>query len=57
MAENLLVYRISYKSLIVAKLLCIRLDKIDRFIRTYDKTRFLALFGTEKYDYTYSRIR
>ena len=34
-----------------------RFDKIDGFIRFYDKTRYLVLFGSEKYDFIYSRIR
>ena len=28
----------------------IRLDKIDGFIRVYDETRYLVLFGPAKYD-------
>ena len=32
-------------------------DKIDGFIRFYDGTRYLALFGSEKYDSIYNRIR
>ena len=43
--------------MIDAKPLCIRFDKIDRFIRVYDGTRYLVLFGSEKYDFIYSRIR
>ena len=34
--KNILVYSVSYKSLIDSKPLCIRLDKIDGFIRVYD---------------------
>ena len=40
-----------------AKLLCIRFDKIDGFIRIYDRTRYLVLFGSEKHDSIYNRIR
>ena len=40
-----------------AKPLCIRFDKIDGFIRVYDRTRYLVLFGSEKYDSIYNRIR
>ena len=36
--ENILIYSISYKTLIASKLLRIRLDKIDRFIRIYNRT-------------------
>ena len=43
--EKILVYNISYKSLIDAKPLHIMLDKIDGFIRVYDWTRYLVLFS------------
>ena len=45
------------KSLIDSKPLRISFDKIDRFIRVYNKTRHLVLFGGEKHDYIYNRIR
>ena len=32
-------------------------DKIEGFIRVYDGTRYLVLFGPENYDDIYSRIR
>ena len=35
----------------------IRFDKIERFIRIYDGTRYLILFGAEKYDFIYNKIR
>ena len=54
--ENILVYDISYATLIDSKLLCIRFDKIDGFIRIYDRTRYLTLFGSGKYVF-YNRIR
>ena len=53
--ENILVYNISDKTLIDAKPLC-RFDKIEGFIRVYDRTRYLVLFGSEKYDFIYNRI-
>ena len=34
-----------------------RFDKIDVFIRVYDGTRYLFLFGSEKYDFIYNEIR
>ena len=37
----------SYKVLIRGKPLSIRFDKVDGFIRTYDGTRYLVLFGPE----------
>ena len=36
--ENIVIYKFSYKSLIDPKPLCIRFDKIDGFIRIYDRT-------------------
>ena len=47
----------SYKTLIDAKPLRVKFDKRDGFIRTYDGTRYLLLFGSEKYDFIYSRIK
>ena len=38
------------------KPLRIRFNKIDGFIRIYD-TRYLVLFGSEKYDFIYNRIK
>ena len=43
--------------MIAAKSLHIRFDKIDGFIRVLDGTRYLVLFGREKYDFVYNRIR
>ena len=40
--ENVLVFNIWYKSFINSKLLRIRFDKIDGFIRVYDGTRYLV---------------
>ena len=37
--ENILIYDISYKTLMGSKPLRIRLDKIDLFIKIYDGTR------------------
>ena len=45
--ENILIYEISYKTLIHPKPLRIRFDKIDRFIRIYDGTIYLILPGSE----------
>ena len=55
--KNILSYNISYKSLSDYKPFRIRVDKIDVFIRVYDETRYLVLFGSEKYDSIYDRIR
>ena len=48
------------KTLICAKHLRIRFDRVDGFIdlfRDYDKTKSLVLFGREKYDAIFDRIR
>ena len=55
--KNILVYDISYETLIRAKSLRIRLDKVNRFIRVYNGTRYLVIFGGEKCDFIYNRIR
>ena len=55
--ENIFIYDISCKTLIAAKPLCIRFDKIDGFIRVYNGSRYLVLFSPEKYDAIYDRIR
>ena len=43
--------------MIDSKPLQIRFDKIDGIIRIYDKSRYLILFGTKKYDAIYDKIR
>ena len=55
--KNVLIYEISFKTLIGPKPLCVRFDKIDGFTRIYDETRYLTLFGSEKYNGIYNRIR
>ena len=55
--ENILVYNISYKTLIVAEPLRINFNKTDEFITVYEGTRYLVLYGGEKYDFIYSMIR
>ena len=54
--RNILVYNISYKTLIDSNPLRIRFDKIDGFIRVYDGTRYLVLFGGEEYEFIYNRM-
>ena len=51
-----MIYDILYETLIDSKLLGIRFNKIDGFIRIYDGTRYLTLFGYEKYDAIYDRM-
>ena len=55
--ENILIFDISYKTLIGSKPLQIRFDKIDGIIRIYDGTRYLTLFDTKMYDAVYDKIR
>ena len=55
--KNILVYDISYKILIGAKLLPIRSTKINGFIRVYNGARYLVLSRPEKYDAIYNRTR
>ena len=55
--ENTLIYDILYKNFMSEKPLRIRFDKIDRFIKPYDGTRYLLLFRPERYDVVYDRIR
>ena len=55
--KNILVYDISYKTLFGSKPLRIKFDEVDRFIRVYDGIRYVVLFGPEKYDAIYNRIR
>ena len=51
-----MIYGISYNNLTGAKPSRIRFDKVDGFIRDYDGTRCLVLFGGEKYNFIYYRI-
>ena len=55
--ENILIFNISYKTLIHAKPFRIRFDKVDRFIRVYNGTRYLVLFCPEKYNAIFNKIR
>ena len=55
--KNILVYNISYKTSIGSKPLRIRFDKVNEFFRISDVTRYLILFGPEKYDAIFNRIR
>ena len=55
--KNILIYEISYKTLIGPKPWRIRFNKIDGFIRIYDATIYLTLFGSENYNAVYNRIR
>ena len=43
--ETILVYDISYKTFMNEKLLHIRFNKVNGFIKIYDGARYLVLFG------------
>ena len=51
-----MIYEISYKTLIDPVTLSIKFDKIDGFIRIYDRTRYLTLLDFEKYDVIYDKV-
>ena len=51
------ISRCFYENLIFGKPLHIMLDKVDEFIRDFDETRYLILFGTDKYDAISDRNR
>ena len=55
--KNILIYDVSYKTLIGPKPLHNRFNKIDGFIRIYNGSRYLTLFGSKKCDAIYIRIR
>ena len=54
--KNILIYHISNKTLIGAKPLHIMVDTVNGFIRDYDETEYLVLFGLERYDAFFNRI-
>ena len=55
--ENILIYNISDKHFMGAKTLYIRFNKVAGFIKIYDGTRYLVLFGIARYNAIYDRIR
>ena len=55
--ENILINDISSKTQLGSNTLRIRFNEIDGFVRIYDEARYLTLFGSEKYDAIYDRIR
>ena len=51
--ENNLIYNVFYKTLITlicAKPLLIMFENVDRFIKHYNRTEYLMLFGSGKYN-------
>ena len=55
--KTILIYDISYKTLMSAKQLHIWFEKIDWFIKIYDGIRYLVLFVSEKHNAIYNRIK
>ena len=55
--QNILNYHVSYKTLIGTILWFIMFVKLDGFIKGYDGTKYLVLFGPEKYNAIYDRVR
>ena len=55
--ETILVYDISYKTFMNEKLLHIRFNKVNGFIKIYDGARYLVLFGPKWYGAICYRIR
>ena len=54
---NVWIYEILSKTLIDAKPVHIRFNKVDGFIIVYNENRHLLLFIPEKYNIIYNRIR
>ena len=54
--KSILICNVSFKTLIGTKSLRIMFDKVDGFIGDYDGTRYLILFGLDKYNVIYDRI-
>ena len=54
---NILSDDVSFKNFIDAKPLSIMFDEVNRFIRDYDGTKYLVLFGAKKDDATFDRIK
>ena len=52
-----MVYDISCKAMFGSKPLRIRFDEVGGSIRVYDGIRYLVLFGYQKYDPIYNKIR
>ena len=57
--EKILMYDVLYKTLIGAKPLCIIFDKVNEFIRDFDRMKYLVLFSPEICDaiLIYCRIK
>ena len=57
--EKILLYDVLYKTLIGAKPLCIIFDKVNEFIRDFDRMKYLVLVSPEICDaiLIYCRIK
>ena len=54
--KNILIYEMSYKTLIGAKPWRIRFNKVNGFVRVCDGTKYLILFGLEIYSTIYNKV-
>ena len=45
--ENIFIFDVTYQTFVAAKSFHIRFHNIDGFIRVYDRSRYLVLFGQE----------
>ena len=54
--ENILLYDIAYKTPYSVGSLPIIFDEVDEYLRKYDKTKYLALFHSEKFDRIFNKI-
>ena len=55
--ENILIYDVLHKTLIGSESFLIMFDKVDGFIKDYNEIKHLILFGHEKYDVIFNRIK
>ena len=52
-----IIWKYFVQALIGAKLLRISFDRVNGFIRVYDRNRYLLLFGPKKFDTIYNKFR
>ena len=55
--KHILIYNIPFKTLTDSKRLHVRFNKIDVIIKISERSEYLTLFGTKKYDAIYDEIR
>ena len=55
--RNILIYDISYNTFMGVKQFCIRFNKVNGFIKTFDKMRYFVLYDYERYNEIYGRTK